>query len=351
MKKKKKKVTVVGGSGYTGLELLRLLFHHPGVEVVRVTSRQYEGIPVRKIFPSLGERDLTFEAPDVKEMAKDSEIVFTAVPHQKAMELIPQLVKQSKCKIIDLSADFRIREGNVYEHWYDIPHEAPWLLDEAVYGLPEIHGQEIKKARLIGNPGCYPTSIILGIAPLLKEKLIKTDPIIADSKSGVSGAGRSLSLGSLFSEAGEGFKAYKVGGGHRHIPEIEQELSLLARETIKLTFTPHLVPMSRGILSTIYTRPVKKISFEDLAGIYREYYGGAPFVRFCDKGEWPTTLQVRGSNYCQIGWSLDKRTGHLIVLSAIDNLVKGASGQAIQNMNILFGWDETIGLTQLPLYP
>ena len=351
MKKGKKNVTVVGGSGYTGLELLRLLFRHPEVEVVRITSRQYAGKPVHKIFPSLGNRTLLFEDPNIKEIVKDSHIVFTAVPHQKAMELIPALLNQSKCKIIDLSADFRIREENVYEHWYEVTHQAPWLLDEAVYGLPEIHGQEIKKARLIGNPGCYPTSIILGIAPLLKEKMIKIDQIIADSKSGVSGAGRSLSLGSLFSEAGEGFKAYKVGGSHRHIPEIEQELSLLARRPIKLTFTPHLVPMSRGILSTIYTRPLKKISFRELTELYLDFYREAPFIRLCDEGEWPTTLQIRGSNYCQIGWSLDMRTGHLIVLSVIDNLVKGASGQAIQNMNIMYGWDETLGLTQLPMYP
>ncbi|MBA4391961.1 MAG: N-acetyl-gamma-glutamyl-phosphate reductase [Desulfobacca sp.] len=351
MKKEKKKVTVIGGSGYTGLELLRLLFHHPGVEVIRVTSRQYEGMPVHRIFPSLGKSELTFEAPNLKKIVKDSEVVFTAVPHQKAMELIPELIQQSKCKVIDLSADFRIREVNDYELWYQVSHQAPWLLDEAVYGLPEIHGKEIKKARLIGNPGCYPTSIILGIAPLLKEKLIKTELIIADSKSGVSGAGRTLSLGSLFCEAGEGFRAYKVGGGHRHIPEMEQELSLLAGKSIKLTFTPHLVPMSRGILSTIYTKPVKKISFRDLDSLYRDFYQEAPFVRLCEEGEWPTTLQVRGSNYCQIGWSLDKRTGQLIILSAIDNLVKGASGQAIQNMNLLFDWDQALGLTQLPLYP
>jgi N-acetyl-gamma-glutamyl-phosphate reductase len=351
MKREKKKVTVIGGSGYTGLELLRLLFHHPEVEVIRVTSRQYERKPIHKIFPSLGKRDLFFTAPDIKEMAKDSDIVFTAVPHQKAMELIPEVLKQSKCKVVDLSADFRIHQVEAYERWYEVAHQAPWLLDKAVYGLPEIHGREIKKARLIGNPGCYPTSIILGIAPLLKEKLILTDQIIADSKSGVSGAGRNLSFGSLFCEAGEGFKAYKVGGGHRHIPEMEQELSLLAGKTIKLTFTPHLVPMSRGILSTIYTKPAKKISFQDLASLYRDFYQKAPFVRLSEEGEWPSTLQVRGSNYCQIGWSLDNRTGQLIILSVIDNLVKGASGQAIQNMNMLFGWDETLGLTQLPLYP
>lgn len=351
MKKEKKKVTVVGGSGYTGLELLRLLFLHPGVEVIRVTSRQHEGKPVHRIFPSLGCRDLTFVTPNIKEIIKDSEVVFTAVPHQKAMELIPEIIEQSKCKVIDLSADFRIREANKYEFWYKVSHQAPWLLDEAVYGLPEIHGQEIKQARLVGNPGCYPTSIILGIAPLLKEKLIKTDLIIADSKSGVSGAGRTLNFGSLFCEAGEGFRAYKVGGGHRHIPEIEQELSLIARKPIRLTFTPHLVPMARGILSTIYTKPVKKISFRSLERLYQEFYREAPFVRVCEEGEWPNTLQVRGSNFCQIGWSLDSRTGQLIVLSAIDNLVKGASGQAIQNMNILFDWDQTLGLTQLPLYP
>jgi N-acetyl-gamma-glutamyl-phosphate reductase len=225
------------------------------------------------------------------------------------------------------------------------------LLEQAVYGLPEIHGEEIKQARLIGNPGCYPTSVILGIAPLLKEKLIEEEGIIADSKSGVSGAGRALNLGSMFCEAGEGFSAYKVAGTHRHIPEMEQELSWIAQQAIKLTFTPHLVPMSRGILSTIYTKPVKEIKIQDLIGFYQSFYEEAPFVRLCEEGELPSTLQVRGSNYCRIGLSLDARTGQLIVLSAIDNLVKGASGQAIQNMNILFGLDQTLGLTQLPLYP
>jgi len=351
MKKAKKRVTIVGGSGYTGLELLRLLLLHPEVEVNRVTSRQYAGKPVHRIFPSLGKTDLIFEAPNLKEIVKDSDVVFTAVPHQKAMELIPGIINQSKCKVIDLSADFRFRAVKTYESWYKVSHEAPQLLEKAVYGLPELHLKAIQQAQIIGNPGCYPTSIILGIAPLLKAKLIKTDGIIADSKSGVSGAGRTLNVGSLFCETGEGFRAYKVGGGHRHIPEMEQELSLIAGKSIKLTFTPHLVPMSRGILSTIYAKPVKKLSFRDLEALYREFYQEAPFVRLCEEGEWPSTLQVRGSNFCQIGWSLDSRTGQLIVLSVIDNLIKGASGQAIQNMNLLFAWGQTLGLTQLPLYP
>lgn len=351
MKKAKKKISIVGGSGYTGVELLRILSLHPEVEVVRVTSRQYEGKPVHRVFPSLGKSSLVFSSPDAQAIAKDSDCVFTAVPHQKAMEIIPAILNHSKCKLIDLSADFRIRAVKTYESWYKVVHQAPRLLDEAVYGLPEINGTEIKKARLIGNPGCYPTSIILGLAPLLKEKLIKFEGLIADSKSGVSGAGRNLSLGSLFCEAGEGFLAYKAGGGHRHIPEMEQELSRISGRSIKLTFTPHLVPMSRGILSTIYTQPVKKLSFKDLEGLYTDFYQKAPFIRFCPEGEWPSTLQVRGSNYCQLGWSLDSRTGRLIILAAIDNLVKGASGQAIQNMNILFDWDQTLGLTQLPLYP
>jgi N-acetyl-gamma-glutamyl-phosphate reductase len=351
MKKDKKKVTIVGGSGYTGLELLRLLLRHPGVEVIRVTSRQYEGKAVHRVFPSLGITKLTFTAPSLEKIVKDSDVIFTAVPHQKAMELIPAMMKSPKCRIIDLSADFRIRAVKEYEAWYRVAHEAPDLLSRAIYGLPEIHGKEIEQARLIGNPGCYPTSVILGIAPLLKEKFIKKEGIIADSKSGVSGAGRSLNLGSLFCEVGEGFSAYKVGGGHRHIPEMEQELSLIAQQAIKLTFTPHLVPMSRGILSTIYTRPAKKIAIQDVMELYRDFYREAPFIRLCEEGVWPSTLQVRGSNYCRIGWSLDHRTGQLIILSAIDNLVKGASGQAIQNMNIMFGWDQTLGLTQLPMYP
>ena len=348
---KKKKISIVGASGYTGLELLRLLLLHPRTEVIRVTSRQYEGQALGQVFPSLGRSAMTFVSPSPEEIVRDSDLIFTAVPHHKAMDIIPDLLKGPKVKIIDLSADFRLHEAKTYESWYGLPNRAAHLLDQAVYGLPELYEKEIKEARLVGNPGCYPTSVILGLAPLLKANLIETEGLIADSKSGVSGAGRTLTLGSLYCEAGEGVKAYKVGGEHRHIPEMEQELSLLAKKAIRLTFTPHLVPMTRGIFSTLYTQPLKGLKAGNIGRLYREFYREAPFIRLCADGEVPSTHQVRGSNFCEIGWKEDKRTGRLIILSAIDNLVKGASGQAVQNMNILFGWDQTLGLTQLPLYP
>jgi N-acetyl-gamma-glutamyl-phosphate reductase len=350
MAESKINAVIVGGSGYTGLELLRLLLRHPRVKVVGVTSRTYQGKKVEQVFPSLGHTDLIFSDPAAGEIAREAQVVFTAVPHKEAMEIIARLFPDQRLKMIDLSADFRFQDPEIYQAWYG-PHQAPDLLKQAVYGLPEIHTPAIRQARLIGNPGCYPTSIILGLAPLLQEKVIEPIGLVADSKSGVSGAGRSLSLGSLYCEVDEGFKAYKVGGEHRHTPEIEQELSRLAERSLTITFTPHLVPMSRGILSTLYAYPQKETTWENIRDLYAAFYREAPFVRLLEKGELPNTLRVRGSNYCEIGWRLDPRTGRLIILSAIDNLVKGASGQAIQNMNILLGWDQTLGLTQLPLYP
>jgi N-acetyl-gamma-glutamyl-phosphate reductase len=335
MPESKIKAAVVGGSGYTGLELLRLLLRHPLVQVVAVTSRTFQGKKVGEVFPSLGSPELIFSDPTTGAFAREAEIIFTAVPHKEAMEVVARFFPDQRLKFIDLSADFRFRDPETYQAWYG-PHLAPELLKQAVYG---------------GNPGCYPTSIILGLAPLLMERWIEPTGLVADSKSGVSGAGRSPSLGSLYCEVDEGFKAYKVGGEHRHIPEIEQELTRLAGQPLTITFTPHLVPMSRGILSTIYGYPRKGTTWETLRELYSGFYREAPFVRLLAQGELPNTLRVRGSNYCEIGWRIDPRTGRLIILSAIDNLVKGASGQAVQNMNILLGWDQTLGLTQLPLYP
>jgi N-acetyl-gamma-glutamyl-phosphate reductase len=332
------------------LELLRLLLPHPRVEVTGVTSRQYQGKKVRQIFPSLGFSDLLFVNPAVEELVREGEAVFTAVPHQEAMEIVAALQGAKDLPVIDLSADFRLRQVETYQEWYG-PHQAPALLAQAVYGLPEVHYSRIQNARLIGNPGCYPTSVILGLAPLLKSGAVQTDGIVIDSKSGVSGAGRSLALGSLYCEVDEGFKAYKAGGAHRHIPEIEQELSLLAGRPLQVTFTPHLVPMSRGILSTMVLSPEKELTWKGIRDLFEDFYQGAPFIRLVEENDLPNTLRVRGSNYCEIGWRLDRRTGRLIVFSAIDNLVKGAAGQAVQNLNILMGWDQTLGLTQLPLYP
>jgi N-acetyl-gamma-glutamyl-phosphate reductase len=351
MAQKKKKVSIVGASGYTGVELLRLLLRHPSVKVARVTSRQLAGKPVYQVFPSLGRSPLVFEDPRPEKLIQDSEIVFTAVPHHTAMALVPELLKGGNVKVIDLSADFRLHDSQAYESWYGAVHLAPDLLDQAVFGLPELHRDRIKKARLIANPGCYPTSVILGLAPLLKQGWVEGEGIIVDSKSGVSGAGRNLSLGSLFCEVGEAFRAYKVGGEHRHIPEMEQELSRLARQPIRVAFTPHLVPISRGILSTIYVKPAGGFSEQGLERLYGEFYQKDCFVRLCPPGDIPDTGRVRGSNYCDIGWRYDRRTGRLIVVSAIDNLVKGAAGQAVQNMNLISGWEENLGLEQMPLYP
>jgi N-acetyl-gamma-glutamyl-phosphate reductase len=253
-------------------------------------------------------------------------------------------------RVVDLSADYRLQDPKEYEKWYE-PHLSPVLLKKAVYGLPELKRVRIAGADLVANPGCYPTTVILGLAPLLKNKLIDPAAIIADSKSGVSGAGRSAKVDSLYCEVNEGFKAYGVGGSHRHIPEIEQELALLAGKKLTITFTPHLAPMDRGILSTIYSVPVKSVTASELLKVYNDFYKGEPFVRVLPEGSFPSTAFVRGSNFCDIGVTVDSRSGRVIVVCAIDNLVKGASGQAVQNMNIMCGFPETMGLEGLPLFP
>jgi N-acetyl-gamma-glutamyl-phosphate reductase len=265
------------------------------------------------------------------------------------MEVVPTFLKLGK-HVIDLSADYRLRDPKVYGAWYE-PHLNPANLKKAVYGLPEVRRAKIRGARLVANPGCYPTSIILGLAPLLKKGLINTGDIIADSASGVTGAGRSAKVDSLYCEVNEGFRAYGVGGVHRHTPEIEQELSLLAGEDLTVTFTPHLVPMDRGILSTIYAAPRKATTTEKLVRLYEEFYRGEPFVRVLPQGSLPGTAFVRGSNFCDIAPLVDMRTGRIIIVSAIDNLVKGASGQAVQNMNLVCGFPETMGLEGLALFP
>ncbi|OGU24533.1 MAG: N-acetyl-gamma-glutamyl-phosphate reductase, partial [Geobacteraceae bacterium GWF2_54_21] len=269
--------------------------------------------------------------------------------HKAAMEVVPTFLKLGR-KVIDLSADYRLSDPAVYGQWYE-PHLNPANLKKAVYGLPEIRRAKIRGAKLVANPGCYPTSIILGLAPLLKQGLIHPHSIISDSASGVTGAGRSAKVDSLYCEVNEGYKAYGVGGVHRHTPEIEQELSLLAGEPLKVTFTPHLVPMDRGILSTIYAAPLKEMTSADLVRLYAEFYAGEPFVRVLPQGSLPSTAFVRGSNFCDIAPLVDARTGRIIIVSAIDNLVKGASGQAVQNMNLVCGFPETTGLDGLALFP
>ena len=343
------KTGIVGASGYTGVELARILSAHPGVELTVATSRQYKGRPLSEVYPNLrGIADIVCEDVSGAELAAKAEVFFTAVPHQTAMEIVPALLEAGK-KVVDLSADFRISDPAVYEEWYQA-HTAPEYLAEAVYGLPELYRDRIGKARLVANPGCYPTSAILGVAPLLSAGIIAPDSLVVDSKSGASGAGRLAQTGALFCEVAEGFKAYKVGE-HRHTPEIEQEFSRLSGRDVRISFTPHLLPMSRGILSTIYARLNKPVDEDEIRKLYTDYYGNEPFVRLAGPGQFPATQFVRGSNFCDIGFKIDGRTGRIIVLSAIDNLVKGAAGQAVQNMNLICGFPEGEGLGAVPLFP
>ena len=342
------KIGIIGGSGYTGVELMRILAQHPEAELTAITSRQHKGKLVGQIFPSLHAfEELAFMEPDLEAIAAEADVVFTAVPHQTAMEVVPFFLER-EIKVIDLSADFRLRSRQVYEKWYQ-QHSCPEYLERAVYGLPEVYGQEIREADLVANPGCYPTSSILPLVPLLRSGLIKPEPIIIDSKSGTSGAGRGASVATLFCEVNEAFKAYKIGA-HRHTPEIEQELSAAYGQEVKITFTPHLVPMNRGILSTIYAQVEPDVTTETIIFRLKEFYGHAPFVRIHPEGVFPNVAHVRGTNYCDIG-ALVTDGGRLVMVSVIDNLTKGASGQAVQNMNLMFGLDETLGLKASALYP
>ncbi len=347
------KVGIIGASGYTGVELARILSTHPEVELTVATSRQYAGKPLAEVFPNLRKRvDLVCENLGPEELVDRADFFFAAVPHKTAMDLVPILLKAGK-KVVDLSADFRIRDAAVYEEWYQ-PHSSIECIEEAVYGLPELYRDQVKNARLTANPGCYPTSIILGLAPLLREGLIDPAHLIIDSKSGTSGAGRSANVGTLFCEVTDGFRAYKVGGQHRHIPEIEQELTVLAGQPVTISFTPHLLPISRGILSTMYAPLSNEISATtetEIQDLYESTYTDEPFVRVCPAGSFPATQHVRGSNCCDIGVKVDVRTGRIIIVSAIDNVAKGASGQAVQNMNLMNGFDETCVLMGAPFFP
>ncbi len=343
-------VAIVGASGYTGLELIRILYRHPEVAVTCLTSEQSAGRKISDIFPTLrGRCDLTLENLEPVRVAEKADLIFTALPHKAAMEVVPTFLKLAR-RVIDLSADYRLSDPQVYGAWYEA-HLNPANLKKAVYGLPEIRRAKIRGTRLVANPGCYPTSIILALAPLLKKRLIDPASIIADSASGVTGAGRAAKVDSLYCEVNEGFRAYAAGGVHRHTPEIEQELSLLAGEPLVITFTPHLAPMDRGILSTVYALPHKAQTTGQLVKLYQEFYSGEPFVRVLPQGSLPSTAYVRGSNFCDIAPLVDPRTGRIIVVSAIDNLVKGASGQAVQNMNLVCGFPETMGLEGLALFP
>lgn len=343
------KVGIYGASGYTGQELLRLLLRHPQCEIAAVTSRRYAEIPVSDTYPVfVGLTDLAFINASPEEVAAVADAIFLALPHGVSMDVAPIFLRAGK-KVVDLSADFRLHNVAVYEQWYD-KHTAPDFIEESVYGIPELYRDAIASARLVANPGCYPTSVILGLAPLLRAGWLDDTSIIVDAKSGVSGAGREPQVGTLFCEVDEGFKAYKVGK-HRHMPEMEQEISILAGHDVRISFTPHLLPISRGILSTIYATVEKDVTDKDLIDLYREFYDGMKFVRICKAGTFPDISSVRGSNYCDIGLTIDRRTKRVIIICTIDNLIKGASGQALQNMNLMFGFSEDTGLNMVSLFP
>lgn len=342
------KVGIIGGTGYTGVELIRLLSMHPGAQIVTITSRTEDGVRVSEIFPSLrGHVDLTFVKPSI-DLLSQCDLVFFATPHGVAMEQAQELVDRD-VRVIDLAADFRMKDLTQWKKWYGIEHSAQQLLDEAVYGLPEINRKKIQDARIVGNPGCYATAIELGFAPLLSSGLVDPDSLIADAKSGVSGAGRKEQLGIIYSEVGDNFKAYGLSG-HRHHPEILEILRGLAGTDIGLRFTPHLLPINRGILATLYANLVETNS-QMVRTSFETFFENEPFVDVLPEGQFPDTRSVRGSNFCKIGVQVSEDERSVLVVSVLDNLVKGASGQAIQNMNIMFGMDEKMGLNGLGLVP
>lgn len=350
MANQKLKIGIVGGTGYTGVELLRLLAIHPYAELTAITSRGEAGLPVADMFPSLrGFVDLVFSDPAKADLTA-CDVVFFATPHGVAMSQAQALLNAG-VKIIDLAADFRLQDTDVFEKWYKMPHSCPDILTEAVYGIPELYREQIKTAKVIGNPGCYPTTVILGLAPLLEAGLIDfSAPIIADAKSGVSGAGRKAEVATLFAESSDNMKAYGVSG-HRHHPEIHAQLTQLANANIDFIFVPHLIPMIRGMLSTIYVKLTDIGKKADLQALYEQRYVNEQFVDVLPAGSLPETRSVRGSNQLRIALQKQANTGYLTVIAVQDNLVKGAAGQAIQNMNILFGLDEYCGLQVVPLLP
>jgi len=341
------RIGIVGGTGYTGVELLRILAQHPHAALVTITSRKEAGMPVAEMFPSLrGQVDLRFADPAQADLGA-CDAVFFATPHGVAMQQAPALVAAGT-KVIDLAADFRFRDAALFEQWYKMPHSCPEMLAEAVYGLPEIHRERIRKARIVGNPGCYPTAIQLGFLPLLEADAVDTEHLIADAKSGVSGAGRKAEVSLLLAEASDNFKAYGVNG-HRHHPEITEQLASMTRHPVRLVFTPHLTPMVRGIHATLYAR-LRQANI-DLQQLFEQRYAGEPFVDVLPEGSHPDTRSVRAANVCRIAVHRPQGGDMAVVLVVEDNLVKGAAGQAVQNMNLMFGLPETTGLTHVPVLP
>ncbi len=344
------KVGIIGATGYTGGELIRILAGHNEVEIKAITSRSNAGKSLEEVFGNFaGWKGPVFSGSDSPEAVAGCDLVFLAVPHGVSMGIAPELLKKG-IKVIDLGADFRFREARIYEEWYRLEHPEKELTKKAVYGLPELYRNQIRKAKLLANPGCYPTSVILGCYPLLTSGLVQKERLIIAAKSGVSGAGRKAELSLNFSELFGNFKAYGIAG-HRHTPEIEQELSQISGEELVVSFTPHLLPITRGILSTIYLPLKEKVTNQQLTALYEEAYQGEPFVKLCKDMVLPEIKNVAGTNCCQIGVRFDERTQTAIIISVIDNMGKGASGQAVQNMNIMCDLPETMGLVGWPVYP
>ncbi len=342
------KAGIIGATGYAGQELVRLLLNHPEAEIVWLGSQSYVDRKYSEVFPNMFRLvDGICKGDNLEELAKEADVIFTATPQGLCSSLVSEKIL-SETSVIDLSADFRIKDVARYEQWYGITHKSPEFIEEAVYGLCEINREDIKKARLVANPGCYTTCSILSLYPLVKEGLIDTDSIIIDAKSGTSGAGRGAKVANLYCEVNESIKAYGVTT-HRHTPEIEDQLSYACGKEVILNFTPHLVPMNRGILVTAYADLNKKADYETFRAAYDKYYGDEYFVRVLDKNVCPETRCVAGSNFTDVNFRIDERTGRVIVMGALDNLVKGAAGQAIQNMNIMFGLDEKTGLMSVPM--
>lgn len=344
------KAGIIGSTGYAGAELVRLLLAHPEVEIAWYGSRSYVDKKYASVYQNFFKLvDAKCMDDNMEELADSVDVIFTATPQGLCASLVNDDIL-SKVKIIDLSADFRLKDVNVYEKWYGIKHAAPQYIDEAVYGLCEINREDIRKTRILANPGCYTTCSILTTIPLVREFVIDANSLIIDAKSGTSGAGRGAKVNNLFCEVNESIKAYGVAT-HRHTPEIEEQLSYACGQDVLINFTPHLVPMNRGILVTAYANLNENVTYEDVKAIYEKYYGDEYFIRLLDKDVCPETRWVEGSNFVDIGFKIDERTGRIIMMGALDNLVKGAAGQAVQNMNLMFGFKENLGLELVPVFP
>lgn len=358
---KKKKIAVLGATGYTGIELVRLLINHPETEIVFASSESHAGKKLAEVHPQFnGLTDLECSPLEPDGIPSYADMVFCALPHGNSAEVVPA-IRERGFKVIDLSADFRLKDSSLYPLWYDREHPRPGLLQKAVYGLPELYRKDIWRADLVANPGCYPTGILLALAPLAKEKILNREGIIIDAKSGVTGAGRAPKQPFHFPECNESFKAYRVAS-HQHIPEIEQQVSFMTArgwregdeagfDHVNVTFTPHLVPMNRGLLATTYVSLLEDRDESELLDLYKSFYRDEYFVKILEPPVFPETRWVRGTNFCHLSVCRDKRTGKTILISAIDNLVKGAAGQAIQNMNIIFGWKDETGLGYAAMVP